>query len=94
MTRTIVLHGDGLDQEVLREAGAADAETVVAVTDSDQTNLLSAVVAKQEGARRANILVNEPAYGPISLSIGIERFIDPPGDYDFNDPATCPAGAD
>lgn len=77
LTRTIVLNGDGLDKEILREAGVAEAETVVALTNSDQTNLLAAVVAKREGARRANVLVNEPSYGPLSQSMGIDRYIDP-----------------
>ncbi|RFB01749.1 Trk system potassium transporter TrkA [Parvularcula marina] len=77
LTRTIVLNGDGLDREILREAGVAEAETVVALTNSDQINLLSAIIAKREGARRTNILVNQPSYGPLSQSVGIDRFIDP-----------------
>ena len=74
---TIVLEGSGLDREVLREAGVADAEAVVALTNSDQVNVLSAVIAKREGARRTNVLVNEPEYGPLSQSVGIDRSIDP-----------------
>ena len=74
---TIVLEGSGLDREILREAGVADAEAVVALTDSDQVNVLSAVIAKREGARRTNVLVNEPDYGPLSQSVGIDRSIDP-----------------
>ena len=74
---TIVLEGSGLDREVLREAGVSEAEAVVAVTDSDQVNVLSAVIAKREGARRTNVLVNEPDYGPLSQSVGIDRSIDP-----------------
>ena len=54
-----------------------DAETVVALTDNDQVNVLSSVVAKREGARRAMTLINEPDYGPLSTSLGIDRFIDP-----------------
>ena len=77
LKKTIVLEGSGLDREVLREAGVADAETVVALTDSDQVNVLSAVIAKREGARRTNVLVNEPDYGPLSQSVGIDRSIDP-----------------
>lgn len=77
LSRTIVLHGDALDREVLREAGVTEAETVVALTDSDQTNLLSALIARREGAKRSNILINEPSYGPLALSVGIDRYIDP-----------------
>ena len=77
LDRTIVLEGSGLDRELLREAGVADAETVVALTNSDEVNLLSGVIAKREGARRSNILVNEPEYGPLAQSVGVDRFIDP-----------------
>ncbi|MEM9706687.1 MAG: Trk system potassium transporter TrkA [Pseudomonadota bacterium] len=77
LERTVVLQGDGLDRTILREAGAADAETVVALTDNDQTNILSSVIAKREGARRALTLVNDQDYGPISQIVGVDRFVDP-----------------
>lgn len=77
LERTIVLQGDGLDRALLREAGAADAETVVAVTDNDQVNILSSVVAKREGARRSMALLNDQDYGAVSEAVGIDRFIDP-----------------
>ena len=77
LEKTIVLEGSGLDREVLREAGVADAEAVVCLTDSDQVNVLSAVIAKREGARRTNVLVNEAEYGPLSQSVGVDRAIDP-----------------
>jgi trk system potassium uptake protein TrkA len=77
LERTIVLQGDGLDRAVLREAGVADAETVVAVTDNDQVNILASVVAKREGARRSMALVNDQDYGPIAEAVGVDRYVDP-----------------
>ncbi|MEE2691693.1 MAG: Trk system potassium transporter TrkA [Pseudomonadota bacterium] len=77
LERTIVLQGDGLDRDLLREAGVADAETVVAVTDNDQVNILASVVAKREGARRSMALINDQDYGAVSEAVGIDRFIDP-----------------
>lgn len=77
LQRTVVLQGDGLDRGILREAGVADAQTVVSVTDNDQVNILSSVVAKREGARRSMALINDQDYGPISEAVGIDRFIDP-----------------
>ncbi|MEM9494489.1 MAG: Trk system potassium transporter TrkA [Pseudomonadota bacterium] len=77
LERTVVLQGDGLDRAMLREAGVVDAETVVAVTDNDQVNILASVVAKREGARRALALINDKDYGPISETVGIDRFVDP-----------------
>ena len=77
LERTIVLEGDGLDRSILREAGVSDAETVVAVTDNDQVNILTSVVAKREGARRSMALINDLDYGPVSEAVGIDRFVDP-----------------
>ncbi len=75
--RTVVLQGDGLDRTLLHEAGVQDAETLVAVTEKDQVNILASVVAKREGARRAMALVNDPEYAAISEAVGINRYIDP-----------------
>ena len=77
LERTIVLQGDGLDRAILTEAGVGEAETVVTVTDNDQVNILTSVVAKREGARRAMALINDLDYGPVSEAVGIDRFIDP-----------------
>lgn len=77
LERTIVLEGDGLDRELLHEAGVQDAETVIAVTNNDQVNILSSVIAKKEGARRALTLVNDPGYSAVSEAVGIDRFLDP-----------------
>ncbi len=77
LDRTVVLQGDGLDRDLLREAGAADAETVVTVTNNDQVNVLAAVIAKREGARRALALVNDVSFAPICEAVGIDRFVDP-----------------
>jgi len=77
LSETVVLHGDALDLEILREANAADTETIVAVTDDDEVNILSSVLAKQGGCQRAIALINNPGYGPLMRSLGIDVFIDP-----------------
>ncbi len=77
LERSIVLQGDGLDREILREAGVAEAETVVSVTDNDQVNILAGVVAKREGSRRSMALINDQDYGPISEAVGVDRYVDP-----------------
>jgi trk system potassium uptake protein TrkA len=77
LERTVVLQGDGLDRALLREAGIESAETCVAVTNNDQVNILAAVVAKREGAKRALVLINDMEYGAIAESVGVDRYIDP-----------------
>ncbi|MCW5723683.1 MAG: Trk system potassium transporter TrkA [Maricaulaceae bacterium] len=77
LKRTVVLHGDGLAPGLLREAGAEEAELAVCVTNDDKVNLLSAVMAKREGAGRAICLVNERAFENLREPLEIDAFIDP-----------------
>jgi trk system potassium uptake protein len=77
LPRAVVLHGDALDIDILREANVEESETVVAVTDDDEVNILASVLAKQGGCQRAITLVNSPGYAPVMHSLGIDVFIDP-----------------
>jgi trk system potassium uptake protein TrkA len=77
MQKAVVLNGDALDQEILREANVKMTDTVIAVANDDETNILSSLLAKREGATRAITLVNNPVYGPLLPSLGIDVFIDP-----------------
>ena len=79
LRRTVVLHGDGLDREVLREAGVEDAELALCLTNDDKVNLLSAVMAKREGAVRSLCLVNDQAFEPVKSALDIDVMIDPRG---------------
>lgn len=77
LSRTVVLHGDALDREILREANIAETETVVALTDDDEANILASVLAKKGGCQRAIALINNSGYWPLMRSLGIDAFIDP-----------------
>lgn len=77
LTNTVVLHGDALDLDILHEANIAETETIVAVTDDDEVNILASVLAKQGGCQRAIALINNPGYGPLMRTLGIDVFIDP-----------------
>jgi trk system potassium uptake protein TrkA len=77
LKRTTVLNGDGLDPELLREAGVEDAEVVVSLTNDDKVNVLSASLAKAEGAARAVCLINDRAYAALKSPLGIDVFVDP-----------------
>lgn len=77
LSRTVVLHGDGLNREILIEAGVSEAETIVALTNRDQVNILASVLAKKEGCQRALCLINDRAYSSLSEGLGIDAFIDP-----------------
>lgn len=77
LRRTLVIRGDGLDSDILLEAGAASAETVVAVTNDDETNILSSLLCKRAGTARAMTLVNKSVYAPLISSLGVDTVINP-----------------
>lgn len=77
LTRTIVLHGDGMDMDLLAEASIDRADAVLVVTDDDKTNLLAAVRAKQAGCPMAIALVNDPTLAPLMGPLDIDAYINP-----------------
>ncbi|MBF9031533.1 Trk system potassium transporter TrkA [Rhodobacterales bacterium HKCCE3408] len=77
LERTIVLNGDGLDAELLREAGAERADAILCVTDDDKTNLLASVRAKAEGAKLAIALVNDPTLVSLMGPLDIDAYVNP-----------------
>ncbi|WP_422363050.1 Trk system potassium transporter TrkA [Pyruvatibacter mobilis] len=77
LSRTVILNGDALDEEVLREAGANNAETLVALTNDDEVNILSCVMAKQLGCERTVALINNRAYASLKGAMGIDAFVNP-----------------
>ena len=75
--RAVVLHGDALERETLVEANVEAAETIIAVTNDDETNIFSSVLAKQQGCARAVTLVNKPSYEPLLSTLGIDAVVAP-----------------
>ena len=77
LERTIVLHGDGLDSGLLEEANVSKADTILAITDDDKTNMLAAVRAKSRGCKKAIALINDPTMSPLMEPLGIDAYINP-----------------
>jgi len=77
LDRTVVLHGDGLEHGLLREAGIHDCETVVCLTNDDEVNILASVIAKRLGGERTVALINNNTFGQLTKSLGIDSYIDP-----------------
>jgi trk system potassium uptake protein TrkA len=73
----IVLQGDALDKDVLLEAQVDRAETVIAVTNDDETNIFASVLAKREGCSRAITLVNKSSYESFLPTLGIDAVVSP-----------------
>jgi len=73
----VVLNGDALDRMLLNEAGIGSADTVITVTDDDETNIFAAVLAKEAGCARAITLVNKRSYEALLPKLGIDAVINP-----------------
>ena len=77
LERTIVLHGDGLDSELLEEANVSKTDAILSVTDDDKTNMLAAVRAKSRGCKKAIALINDPTMSALMDPLGIDAYINP-----------------
>lgn len=79
LEKTIVLHGDAADEELLLEENVENTDVFCAVTNDDEANILSAMLAKRLGARKVMALINRPAYanlvqsGPIDVAISPQQ---------------------
>ncbi len=77
LKRTVVIHGDALDQEILEEANVKATETVIAVSNDDEVNILTSLLAKRFGTQRAVTLVNSTTYSPLIGTLGIDTVVSP-----------------
>ena len=84
LNNTIVINGDGLDEEVLLEANLEEAETVLALTNDDEDNLMVSILVEKFAKDEKNIddkrtmaLINKPNYSLLQKSLNIDDLIDP-----------------
>jgi len=84
LNNTIVINGDALDDEVLIEANLEEAETVLALTNDDEDNLMVSVLVekfakddKKLDNKRTMALINKPNYSLLQSSLKIDDLIDP-----------------
>jgi trk system potassium uptake protein len=77
LSRTVILHGSALDQDILNESDIGQTDTLVALTNDDQVNILSCVMAKRLGARQNLALINNTSYPPLAQSLGIDAYVNP-----------------
>ena len=77
LNRTIVLHGDAADEELLLEENIDSTDVFAALTNSEEANILSAMLAKRLGARKVMALINKPSYAELIESGAIDVAISP-----------------
>jgi trk system potassium uptake protein TrkA len=78
LTSSIVICGDALDDEILKEANIEEAETILALTNDDEDNIMICVLAeKYSPSKRTIAIVNKPNYSLLQKSLNIDDLVDP-----------------
>ena len=77
MDRSIVVYGDALQEDILREVDIRDAQMFLGLTNDDETNILSSVLASELGCKANFALVNQPQYPRFARRLGVDSFINP-----------------
>ena len=84
LNNTIVINGNGLDEDILLEANLDEAETVLALTNDDEDNLMVSVLVEKFtkdkndlNDKRTMALINKPNYALLQNSLKIDDLIDP-----------------
>ncbi len=77
LDKTIILQGDALDIDLLKESSIDIVDFFVALSENEQTNILSSLLAKRLGAKKAIVLTVDTAFVPIINSLGMDIVINP-----------------
>jgi trk system potassium uptake protein TrkA len=75
--RTIILNGDATDASLLKDESVVDADIYCAVTDDDETNILSAMLAKRCGVRKTLSIINHPDYLDLTQGDAVDIALSP-----------------
>ena len=77
LSRCVVHHGSGTDMNLFNDVNMRDADFFLSLSQDDESNILSALLAKKNGAKRALVITHDPEYLPILDSIGMDVTINP-----------------
>ena len=77
LNKTTVLHGDGSDQGLLSEENIQDMNVVITVTNDEETNVLTSLLAKKMGAQKTITRISKFSYFPLMSIIGLEQVVSP-----------------
>ncbi len=75
LPNTLIIRGDGRDIDLLAQEGIIDVDAFVALTEDAETNLISCLMAKHLGVKKAIALVDKVDYIPLTQTIGLDSLI-------------------
>ena len=78
LSSSIVINGDALDEGILKEANIDESETVLALTNDDENNIMACVLAEKTGLKKRTIaIVTKSNYSLLQKSLNIDDLVDP-----------------
>ena len=77
LNKAVVLQGEGSDQDLLAEENVGDMDVVITLTNDEETNILSSLLARRMGARKCITRISKFSYFPLMQTIGIEQVVSP-----------------
>ncbi len=77
LPHTMILCGDGTDQELLEQENLSAADAFISLTDRDEDNLIISLYAMQQGMKKVIAKCNRQNYAGIAQSVGLDSVISP-----------------
>ena len=77
LTRSVVLNGDGSDETLLIEENVGDMDVFVAVSNNEELNIMSSLLAKRLGAKKTITIVNRTDYLSLASGLGLGTVLSP-----------------
>ncbi len=77
LNNTLVLQGDVSDEDMLKDENISDFDLFISVTNDDEANIMSALLAKKLGVRKTMVLINRTAYVDLIQGHQIDIAISP-----------------
>ncbi|MEX0928215.1 MAG: Trk system potassium transporter TrkA, partial [Balneolales bacterium] len=75
LRNVLVLHGEATDPDLLATEGVMDTEAFISVTDDEESNIISCLMAKHLGVRKTVAMVSKAEYIPLSQTIGLDSAV-------------------
>lgn len=75
--KAIVLYGDGSDQRMLMDENIAGTDVYISVTNNDELNIMSCLLAKKLGVSKTICIVNRTDYISVAHSLGLHSVLSP-----------------
>jgi trk system potassium uptake protein TrkA len=77
LNNAIVIKGDGLDENILKESNLDEVDTVLALTNDDEVNIMSSLLCKKKGIKRTISIANSTNYALLQSSLKLDDIVDP-----------------